>query len=123
MDATEKKLLIKAIYDIVSIIPRGKATSYGAIARAVGYPNLSRMVGRIMGSGEVDFDTVPAHRVVNSSGILSGRHAFGSPGRMAELLADEGVAVRNNRIVGWKNVFWDPLTEIQADNMPHHPRR
>lgn len=101
----------RAVYEIVRMVPRGRATSYGAIARAAGYPTLSRMVGRIM-AGAADGDGVPAHRVVNSSGVLSGRAAFGTPGRMAELLEAEGIVVTNNRIAGWKEVFWDPLNEI-----------
>lgn len=110
MDVDEKQGLRQAVYDVVCLIPPGRATSYGAIARAVGYPRLSRMVGRIMGGcGD---EGVPAHRVVNSSGVLSAWMAFGSPGRMAELLEAEGVTVENNRIRDWKRVFWDPMKEI-----------
>lgn len=110
MDEQEKELLVQAVCEIVCMIPQGRATSYGAIARAAGYPNLSRMVGRIMG-GHLPAH-VPAHRVVNSSGVLSGSAAFGPANEMGELLEAEGVSIRNNRIVGWKRVFWDPLVEI-----------
>lgn len=110
MDIEEKEALRLAVYDIVRLIPPGRATSYAAVARAAGYPALSRMVGRIMGgASEAD---VPAHRVVNSQGILSGRDAFGEPGRMERLLESEGIRVENNRIKGWKQVFWNPMDEI-----------
>lgn len=111
MDKTEKEALIDAVKDVVRLVPRGRATSYGAIARAAGYPTLSRMVGRIMG-GMSDAG-VPAHRVVNSSGVLSGRAAFGAPGRMRELLESEGVEVENDRIKEWRRVFWNPMEEIK----------
>lgn len=112
MDAFEKEAFRQAVYDIVRLVPRGRVTSYGAIARAAGYPALSRMVGRIMaGCGEKG---VPAHRVVNSSGRLSGSEAFGAPGRMREMLEAEGVEVGNNRIRDWKRVFWNPIDEMSV---------
>lgn len=110
MDSAEKEGLRQAVYDIVRLVPRGRATSYAAIARAAGYPAHSRLIGRIM-AGCSD-EGVPAHRVVNSQGILSGRAAFGAPDRMQSLLEAEGVAVENYRVKGWKLVFWDPLDEI-----------
>lgn len=110
MDVQEKEGLRQAVYDIVRLIPRGRASSYGAIAKASGHPNLSRMVGRIMaGASEED---VPAHRVVNNQGVLSGRAAFSEPGLMQSLLEEEGVTVENHRIKNWKRVFWNPLDEI-----------
>ncbi len=104
----DKEAFAAAVMDIVRLVPRGRATSYGAIAHAVGHPALPRMVGRIMGGAE----GVPAHRVVGSGGMLTGHMAFGAPGRMRELLEAEGVEVVNNRIRNWKQVFWDPLKEI-----------
>lgn len=102
--------LRQGVYDIVRYIPRGRATSYGAIAKAAGYPNMSRMVGKIMaGCSEKN---IPAHRVVNSQGVLSGKDAFGSAGEMQKLLEAEGIIVKNDRIVNWKTVFWNPLKEI-----------
>lgn len=110
MDIAEKDCMRDAVYEIVRLVPPGRATSYGAVARAAGYPSLSRMVGRIMaGASETD---VSAHRVVNNQGVLSGRAAFGEPGRMQRLLEAEGVTVENNRIKNWKRVFWNPLDEI-----------
>lgn len=99
-----------AVYEIVRRIPPGRATSYGAIARAVGYPTLSRMVGRVMaGCGE---SGVPAHRVVNSQGRLTGKNAFGAPDAMQRCLEAEGVTVANGGIVRWRDIFWDPQREI-----------
>ena len=95
----------------VAAVPRGRATSYGAVARALGRPGWARLVGRILGScGEA---RIPAHRVVDSQGRLSGSHAVGSPSRMRELLESEGVQVAGDRIVGWRKVFWDPCKEIE----------
>ncbi len=109
----EKENFKKAVYDIVRLIPEGRATSYGAIARAAGYPNMSRMVGALMsGNGEED---IPAHRVVNSQGCLSGRFAFETPTKMQELLEKEGVVIVDNKICNWKQVFWNPLKEIQFE--------
>ena len=112
MDAAEKKALEQAVYDIVRLIPPGRATSYGAIARAVGFSNFSRMVGRIMSQCDSASTGVPAHRVINSKGILTAAAAFGPAGRMQQLLEAEGVEVRSGRIVNWKRVFWDPMQEI-----------
>ena len=101
-----------AVYDIVTLIPYGRATSYGAIAKAVGYPNWSRKVGKIMSECN-SFETgIPAHRVVNSQGILTAGEAFGPNGEMKKLLEGEGISVVNNRIKNWKQVFWDPILEL-----------
>lgn len=107
----DKDAFAAAVMDIVRLVPRGRATSYGAVARAAGHPTLSRMVGRIMGEGERG---VPAHRVVGSGGALTGRAAFGTPDRMRELLEADGVEVVDNRIRNWKKVFWDPVKEIEV---------
>lgn len=104
--------LTKAVYEIVSLIPRGRATSYGAIARAAGFPGYARMVGRMMAECDSEATGIPAHRVVNSQGVLSGKAAFGSPGRMRQLLEAEGIEVENDRIRNWKTVYWDPMEEL-----------
>lgn len=110
MDKDRKQELQYAVYDIVRMVPRGRVTSYAAIARAAGYPAHSRLVGSIMAKcGDAG---IPAHRVVNSRGELSGRAAFGAPGRMRSLLESEGVEVAGHRIRQWKQVFWNPLDEI-----------
>ena len=101
-----------AVYDIVNLIPCGRATSYGAIAKAVGYPNWSRKVGKIMSECNSSETGIPAHRVVNSQGILTAGEAFGSNGEMKKLLEGEGISIVNNRIKNWKQVFWDPILEL-----------
>lgn len=101
------------VFQAVRLIPPGRATSYGAIARAVGCPTLPRLVGRVLGGCSAQ--DVPAHRVVNSQGVLSGREGFATPTRMRELLESEGVRVSNDRIKDWKKVFWDPAEGIGFD--------
>jgi methylated-DNA-protein-cysteine methyltransferase-like protein len=101
------------VFEIVGRIPKGRATSYGAIARSIGYPSHSRMVGKALADGSVR--DVPAHRVVNSQGKLSGKDAFKTPDAMRMLLESEGVTVENNRIKNWRNVFWNPLLEIRLE--------
>ncbi|MDR2936428.1 MAG: MGMT family protein [Rikenellaceae bacterium] len=97
------------VYDVVCAIPPGRVTSYGAIARAIGAPHHARLVGRVM-AGCCDVG-IPAQRVVDSAGRLSGRIAFG-PGRMEALLEAEGVFVANSRVRNFRKVFWDPLKEL-----------
>ncbi|MDR1761258.1 MAG: MGMT family protein [Bacteroidales bacterium] len=112
MDIINQEYIKQAVYDIVCLIPYGRATSYGAIAQAVGFPNLSRMVGKIMSQCDSATTCIPAHRVVNSQGLLSGSQAFGDSGTMQSLLESEGIIVVNNKIKNWKYVFWNPLDEI-----------
>lgn len=113
MDNINKEAFIQAVYDVVKYIPYGRATSYGAIAKAIGYSNMSRMVGHVMGDCNSDETGVPAHRVVNSQGFLSGKFAFGNNNEMQKLLEAEGIVVINDKIKNWKSVFWNPLTEIK----------
>ncbi|NDV46533.1 MGMT family protein [Paludibacter sp. 221] len=112
MDKEEKEIFRQAVYDIVKTVPYGRATSYGAIAKAIGYPNFSRMVGHIMAECDSANNNIPAHRVVNSAGVLSGKEAFGTSAEMQQLLATEGIVVVNDKIKNWKKVFWNPLEEI-----------
>lgn len=116
MSKLDKKDFAEGVYAIVRCIPYGRATSYGAVARAMGYPNLSRMVGRVMSECSSELSGIPAHRVVNSQGVLSAMDAFGSAGEMQKLLEAEGVTVNNGRISNWRTVFWDPMKEIQLED-------
>lgn len=104
----DKKQFAQDIYAIVRLIPPGRVTSYGAIAKALSQARQSRMVGHVMNSSPKD---VPAHRVVNSSGVLTGRAFFGGD-RMAMLLREEGVLVKDNKVQKFKTFFWDPLLEL-----------
>ncbi|MEC3880816.1 MGMT family protein [Parapedobacter sp. 10938] len=96
------------VYGLVRQIPEGRVTSYGAIARALGAGGSSRMVGYAMRAAVGLHPPVPAHRVVNRVGLLSGKRAFGSPTMMAQLLANEGVEVADDKVVDFDRVFWDP---------------
>ena len=111
MENAEKESLKQSIYEIVRLIPFGRATHYGAIAKAVGYPDFSRLVGNIMSQCPADAH-IPAHRVVNSQGYLSAKDVFGAPGQMQKRLEAEGIIVVNNRIRNWKHIFWNPMAEI-----------
>jgi methylated-DNA-protein-cysteine methyltransferase-like protein len=111
----DKETFIQAVYDIVKRIPAGRATSYGMIAKAVGHPNYSRMVGKVMKESGNSAVKLPAHRVVNSSGKLSGKEYFDDSREMQQLLEAEGITVINNQIKNWKNVSWDPIKEISLD--------
>ncbi len=116
MNDLERKAFEAAVYDIVRLIPAGRATSYGAIAKAIGYPSHSRMVGAVMARCNSDKHSIPAHRVVNSQGILSWRCALYCSGKMQALLEAEGVKVENDRIKDWDTVFWNPIDEIVIDH-------
>ncbi len=112
MNQLDKQGLTQAVYEIVKRIPKGRATSYGAIAKAIGYPNMSRLVGKIMSECDCSRTDIPAHRVVNSQGCLSAKDVFYNPEGMQGLLESEGIVVVNNRIINWKSVFWNPIDEI-----------
>jgi methylated-DNA-protein-cysteine methyltransferase-like protein len=100
------------VYDVARQIPRGRVTSYGAIARCLGTKMSARMVGWAMnGAGKVK-PKVPAHRVVNRNGMLSGKHHFATPDQMEMLLKKEGVRVKNDIIIDFEKLFWDPAKEL-----------
>ena len=100
------------VYDVARQIPKGRVTSYGAIARCLGTKMSARMVGWAMnGAGKVK-PKVPAHRVVNRNGMLSGKHHFATPDQMEMLLKKEGVMVKNDIIIGFEKFFWDPAKEL-----------
>lgn len=103
------------VYAVARLIPRGKVTSYGAIANYLGTARSARMVGWAMnGAGSIR-PKVPAHRVVNRNGLLTGRHHFKSPDEMQTLLEKEGVKVRNSQVVDFKKKFWDPAQKLKID--------
>ncbi|WP_298118604.1 MGMT family protein [Flavobacterium sp.] len=95
------------VYEIVKQIPEGKVTSYGAIAKALGTARSARMVGWAMNASH-NRDDVPAHRVVNRKGLLSGKHHFEGTNLMQQLLENEGVEVVDNQIVDFEKYFWNP---------------
>lgn len=99
------------VYEVAKLIPYGRVTSYGAIAKYLGAARSARMVGWAMNAcgGR---DDVPAHRVVNRKGILTGKHHFKGTNLMQQLLENEGVLVEDNQIQNFKEVFWDPMKEL-----------
>lgn len=100
------------VYEVARQIPRGRVTSYGAIAACLGTKLSARMVGWAMnGAGRIK-PAVPAHRVVNRMGILSGKHHFPTPDAMEKLLKKEGIKVKDDKIVDFEKKFWDPVKEL-----------
>ena len=106
----DKPTFFQDVYDVVRLIPEGRVTSYGAIARYLGTTGSARMVGWAMNSAVGK--EIPAHRVVNRNGLLTGKHHFGSPERMKELLEREGIRVDNDRVTDFDKLFWDPTKEL-----------
>jgi methylated-DNA-protein-cysteine methyltransferase-like protein len=100
------------VYEVVELIPKGRVTSYGAIARYLGTGRSSRMVGWAMNAAHGK-PKVPAHRVVNRLGILTGKNHFATPYLMQELLEKEGVVVEKDKVVEFKKLFWDPAIELR----------
>jgi len=100
------------VYDLVRLIPQGRITSYGAIAKCLGSPQSARMVGWAMNQSHSQSKFVPAHRVVNRKGLLTGKHHFGGPDMMQELLENEGAVVENDRVINFQDMFWDPIKEL-----------
>jgi len=99
------------VYDVVRQIPPGRATSYGAIAAYLGSKQSSRVVGYAMMACGNARPPVPAHRVVNRQGLLTGKFHFGG-NTMEQLLASEGIEVKDNQIQNFKQIFWDPAIEL-----------
>lgn len=99
------------VYDVVRLIPSGKVTSYGAIANYLGTKGSARMVGWAMNAAH-GLEDVPAHRVVNRLGVLSGKNHFETPSKMKELLHKEGIIVKDDKIQDFKNHFWNPSKEL-----------
>ncbi|SEL74716.1 MGMT family protein [Parapedobacter koreensis] len=112
MKANNETNFFEWVYEIVRQIPEGRVTSYGAIARALGTAGSSRMVGYAMRAAHRANPPIPAHRVVNRIGVLSGKMAFGSPSLMQQLLENEGVEVVDDKVVNFSAVFWDPQEVI-----------
>ncbi|HEX2395392.1 MAG TPA: MGMT family protein [Bacteroidales bacterium] len=108
----ENENFFSRVYDVVRLIPPGRVTSYGAIARCIGSPQSSRMVGWAMNASHNESEVIPAHRVVNRNGMLSGKHHFRHPELMQELLQSEGIKVENDKIINFNKVFWDPYKEL-----------
>ncbi len=107
--------LYEAIYEITRAIPPGRVTSYGAIAAALGVRSGARVVGYALGACHNVHPFVPAHRVLNRNGLLTGKHHFGAPDAMQKLLEAEGVKVIADAAVDFENRFWDPAKELSPE--------
>ncbi|MCH7534844.1 MAG: MGMT family protein [Bacteroidetes bacterium] len=103
------------VYAVVRLIPSGRATSYGAIARYLGSTRGARMVGWAMNNSHVQDEYVPAHRVVNRNGILSGKNHFPTPFDMQTNLESEGLVIKEDAIQNFDAVFWDPNKELDIE--------
>ncbi len=101
------------VYQVARLVPYGRVTSYGAIAKYLGAARSARMVGWAMNAAHQQIPIVPAHRVVNSKGLLSGKHHFGAPDRMQQLLEMEGVLIEDDQVKDFKLKFWDPMKELE----------
>jgi methylated-DNA-protein-cysteine methyltransferase-like protein len=100
------------IYELVKLIPKGKVCTYGLIAKSLGSPESSRVVGYAMNKSHTYDPSIPAHRVVNRNGQLTGKHHFATETLMQELLEAEGHTIENDQIIGFKDVLWDPMEEL-----------
>lgn len=100
------------VFEVVRLIPKGRVTSYGAIAAALGTKLSARMVGWAMNASHITKPKVPAHRVVNRNGLLSGKMHFAYPEQMQELLEKEGVKVVDDKVVDFSKLFWNPAEEL-----------
>lgn len=100
------------VYEVVRQIPKGRVTSYGAIANYLGTKLSARMVGWAMNAAHSAKPKVPAHRVINRNGMLTGKPHFSSPTLMEELLAKEKIKVENDTVINFKTLFWDPAVEL-----------
>ena len=100
------------VYDVTKLIPYGRVTSYGAIARFLGSGRSARMVGWALNGCHNNKEFIPAHRVVNRNGLLTGKHHFSNSTTMEQLLENEGIIIKDDQIINFKEKFWDPLTEL-----------
>lgn len=111
-EKTDKENIFEVIYEVVRLIPKGRVTSYGAVAAAIGVKSGARMVGYAMNACFSAKPKVPAHRVVNRNGMLSGKHHFATPKLMQQLLEKEGIKVKADKVVAFEKIFWDPVKEL-----------
>ena len=108
-----EKDFFDSVYQVVRLIPKGRVTSYGAIAKYLGSAGSSRIVGYAMNAAHHQKPKVPAHRVVNRNGELTGKHHFATPYQMQELLEKEKIKVKNDKIIDFKKLYWDPTENLK----------
>ena len=108
----ESDNFFEKVYQVARLIPYGKVTTYGSIANYLGAARSARMVGWAMNNSHNQTQEVPAHRVVNRKGLLTGKHHFGGTNLMQQLLENEGIVVVENQIQEFEKVFWDPMKKL-----------
>lgn len=102
------------VYEVVRLIPSGRVSTYGAIARYLGTGRSARVVGWALNICHTASDYIPAHRVVNRKGLLTGKRWFGNSSTMKQLLQNEGIEVEDDQIIHFEDVFWDPAAELEG---------
>lgn len=112
----EEISFFEKVYEVVKQIPYGRVTSYGAVANYLGAKGSARMVGWAMNKSLCAENNIPAHRVVNRAGVLTGKIHFGGSELMRQLLEDEGIEIEDDTIVGFEQCFWDPIVELTVDS-------
>ncbi len=113
MTLAKEKSFFDRVYEVCRLIPVGRVSTYGAIAKYISLPKAARMVGWALNKCETAQEYVPAHRVVNRTGLLTGKQHFGGSNIMKELLQSEGIVIVDNQITNFDKVFWDPSKELQ----------
>lgn len=116
MNKLEEPSFFDKVYQVARLIPSGRVTSYGAIAKYLGAARSARMVGWALNGSKNHLQDIPAHRVVNRKGILTGKIHFGQENLMRDLLLSEGIEVEENQIINFNEVFWDPIMELNLEN-------
>lgn len=109
---TSESDFFSRVYQVTRLIPYGRVTSYGAIARYLGSARSARMVGWALNVCHSNPEYVPAHRVVNRNGLLTGKYHFGNSSTMQQLLQNEGLIVENEKVIDFTEKYWDPLREL-----------
>lgn len=112
MNMSDSIDLYQQIYQVVKLVPKGRVTSYGAIAKFLGVAKSARLVGYAMNLSHFQKEEIPAHRVVNRNGLLTGKMHFSTPTKMQELLLSEGIVVEHDQIKSFPELFWDPSLEL-----------
>ena len=113
--SAETRSFFKDVFDVVQLIPSGRVTSYGAIARYLSSGKSARMVGWAMHASFSHDTYVPAHRVLNAQGLLTGKMHFETPFTMKELLEKEGLTIKNDQVQGFAQYLWDPAIELSIE--------
>ena len=108
----ENQNFFNDVYEVVKLIPKGRVTSYGSIAKYLGIAKSARIVGWAMNNSHFD-TSIPAHRVVNRNGLLTGKHHFYEENTMKKLLLDEGITIIDDKVVDFNKIFWNPSKELE----------